>query len=547
MEKIFKRKFTLIFVIGCLLAGCGNAPASPTQSLAKTPTTALSTLTSTPSQTATQKPPTPTRTPKSATPTRTPEPGLQTNGPYLAYFQEDEHGIRRLVLMDADGAGRKVIELPKGINEAFAVVQPPDPDIRWVSPDGKWLAFRTGTAGNSVDVPAQGVSDLTLHLLDLSTGEVQVITPLLSTDYPNNFAEAARKLNDPSITAQSLYDAFAYGITGALDWSPDGRYLAFAGQMDGLSSDLYVYDVETKSIRRLSSGDKELQWIEWSPTGKWIMHGSTYFAGMGMIFDIYAATIDSTSVPYISTNIQFDGIDRWLNSYQYFENDGDNGPGEYGLRLVDVDTGDIKKIWNGSFYSYEVDKRGLWVAVFASSPDVSPVSADGSFNFDFDFVPAFYLINLETLEKSRFEFPDPIHAFNMVQPFGLGGYEFVVMDETSYDAVLLSTDGQFTPIDLDDGDSVGNVKISVSPNSEYWIAVTDQTVRIFSADNTLVTDQAFDSFARDIVWRPDSSGAFLITGSEIYSMDIPDGDIKLVETDLITDSYLSTYKWINGQ
>jgi len=60
-------------------------------------------------------------------------------------------------------------------------------------------------------------------------------------------------------------------------------------------------------------------------------------------------------------------------------------------------------------------------------------------------------------------------------------------------------------------------------------------------------DQAFDSFARDIVWRPDSSGAFLITGSEIYSMDIPDGDIQLVETDLITDSYLSTYKWINGQ
>ena len=25
MEKIFKRKFALIFVIGCLLAGCGNA------------------------------------------------------------------------------------------------------------------------------------------------------------------------------------------------------------------------------------------------------------------------------------------------------------------------------------------------------------------------------------------------------------------------------------------------------------------------------------------------------------------------------------------
>ena len=535
MEKIFKRKFTLIFVIGCLLAGCGNAPASPTQSLAKTPTTALSTLTSTPSQTATQKPPTPTRTPKSATPTRTPEPGLQTNGPYLAYFQQDQHGIRRLVLMDANGAGKKVIELPKAIGESFAIVKPPDPDIRWVSPYGRWLAFRTGTAGNSVDVPAQGVSNLTLNLLDLQTGEQQVITPLLSGDYPNNFAEAAGKLNDPYITAQSLYDAFMNGITAALDWSPDGRYLAFAGQMDGLSSDLCVYDVETKAIRRLSSGDQEVQWIEWSPGGKWIIHSSLFSVGVGMTFDIYAATMDSASAPYLSTNIQHDGIDLWLNSHQYFENDRENGPGEYGLRLVDVDSGDIKKVWNGSFYYYAVDRRGLWVAVMASSPDKSPVLPDGSFNFDFDFVPAIYLVNLTTLQKSRVEFADP----GSVQTFGLDGRDFVLSDGRN--TAFLSIDGSLTETDL------GSAIFSVSPNSEYWLAITGERVKIFSADNTLIADQAFETFAAGVLWRPDSSGAFLITGSEIYSMNVPDGDIKLVETNLMTDSYLSTYKWISGQ
>ena len=437
--------------------------------------------------------------------------------------------------MDADGAGKKVIELPKAIGESFAIVKPPDPDIRWVSPDGRWLAFRTGTAGNSVDVPAQGTSNLTLNLLDLQTGEQQVITPLLSPDYPNNFVEAATKLNDPNITAESLYEAFMTGITESLDWSPDGRYLAFAGQMDGLSSDLYVYDVETKKIQRLSSGDKELQWIEWSPSGKWIMQGATYFAGMGMTFDIYAATLDSTSAPYISTNIQYDGIDRWLNSHQYFENDGDNGPGEYGLRLVDVATGGIKKVWNGSFYSYAVDKRGLWVAVVASSPDKSPVSADGGFNFDFDFVPAIYLINLATLQKSRVEFADP----SSIVTFGPGGRDFVIYSGSN--SAFLSVNGTVTETDL------GEASFSVSPNSEYWMEITGESVKIFSADNTLTAEHPFDSVARDIVWRPDSLGAFLITGSEIYSMDIPDGEIKLVETDLISDNYHSTYKWINGQ
>jgi hypothetical protein len=177
----------------------------------------------------------------------------------------------------------------------------------------------------------------------------------------------------------------------------------------------------------------------------------------------------------------------------------------------------------------------LWVAVLASSPDASPVSADGSFNFDFDFVPAIYLINLATLQKSRVEFADP----NSIAAFGLDGRDFVIA--SGGNAAFLSINGSLTETDL------GEASLSVSPNSEYWLAITGQSVRIFSADNTLITDQGFETFPTDIVWRPDSSGAFLITGSEIYSMNIPNGDIKLVETDLIADNYHSTYAWINGQ
>ena len=34
--------------------------------------------------------------------------------------------------------------------------------------------------------------------MNLGTGETQIVTPLLSKDYPNNFVEAAKKLNDPN-------------------------------------------------------------------------------------------------------------------------------------------------------------------------------------------------------------------------------------------------------------------------------------------------------------------------------------------------------------
>jgi WD40 repeat protein len=534
MKKIRITKFILVLVMFCTVMGCSSTPASPTQPPVESPTTAISTLTSTPALTST---PQPTATAKPATPTLKPEPGLQTNGPFLAYFKQDEHGIRRLVLMDANGVGRKVIELPKEIAEAFAVVQPPVPDVRWLSPDGKWLAFYTGSAGDHVDTPASGTFDLTLNLLDLATGEEQVITPLLSKDYPNNFVEAAGQLNDPDITAEYLYQAFVYGITRALAWSPDGRYLAFAGQMDGLSSDLYLYDVETKTIRRLSSGDQELQWIDWSPDGKWILHSGVYWVGTGMRYDIYAATIDGASAPYISTNIKDNGIDTWLNTHQYLESDGENVVGLYGLRLVDIDTGKITRIWDGSFYSYAVEKGGKWVAVFVSSPDASPVSANGDFVFDFDFVPAIYLINLATLEKSRVEFPDqgPIEAF------GLEGRDFVI---TTENPVFLSIQGSLAHTDL------GDVKLSIAPNSEYWLAATSKSVQIFAPDSALIKKSDIslsNSFITDILWRPDSSGLFLISASEIVSMNIPNGDTKMVETDLLVDNYHLTYKWIDGQ
>jgi len=350
-----KENLILTLLIAFLVFGCGAPPLPPSLPV-DTPTTTFHTLTSTPQPTATEVPPTATAIP--ATPTLTPETGLQTNGPYFAYFQLSNLTLR-LVFENADGKGRKVIKLPKAINDSYAHGTLPAPDIRFVSPDGHWLAFYTGSAGKNGQMPAQGTADLTLNLLDLETGETQVITPLLSKDYPNNFAEAAKNLNNPDRTAESLYDAFTYGIMKTLAWSPDGKYLAFAGQMDGFSSDLYVYEVGTKSIRRLSSGDQELQWINWSPDGKWIVHSGVYGVGAGMTFDIYVASLDGSSVPHISTSVLYDGIEDWLNDHQYFENDGDNGPGEYGLRLVDIETGGITKIWDGSFYSYSVAKDGL--------------------------------------------------------------------------------------------------------------------------------------------------------------------------------------------
>jgi Tol biopolymer transport system component len=170
-------------------------------------------------------------------------------------YRKSINDQQSLVIVDADGKGRKIQPLPDG-----AVVKSL---ANAISPDGKWLAFYTGSDGRDP-------YDLALNLMDLSSGQTQLLVPLLSADHPDNFRQAADTLAQQGITLveginqsvipQFLRDAFLRGID-SLAWSPDGRYLAFAGQMDGLSSDLYVYDIESRTVERLSDGPEQIQSI----------------------------------------------------------------------------------------------------------------------------------------------------------------------------------------------------------------------------------------------------------------------------------------------
>jgi len=172
-----KENITSLLLAAFLLLGCG-APTSPTQPSIVSPIISIHpTVVSSPSATTR-----PTVTKKPPTPISTPEPELQTNGPYFAYFQK-KNSTLQLIFVDANGQGRKVIELPKVISNSLALGTRSSPDMRYVSPDGKWIAFYTGSAGKYIEMPAQGASDLTLNLFDVETGETQVVTALLSKDY----------------------------------------------------------------------------------------------------------------------------------------------------------------------------------------------------------------------------------------------------------------------------------------------------------------------------------------------------------------------------
>ena len=107
-----------------------------------------------------------------------------------------------------------------------------------------------------------------------------------------------------------------------LDWSPDGRWIAFHSHADG-SDDLWLQPADGSApARRISSGGYETGWPHWSPDGHWIGYGTEIrengrFRDVLFMLGINPATGEITGAPQ---RLQFTGVDgqveemAWLSA-----------------------------------------------------------------------------------------------------------------------------------------------------------------------------------------------------------------------------------------
>ncbi len=452
----------------------------------------------------------------------TPYMPLSPTGPYLAYFSKTSSDTRELTILNHDTSGRKRIALPKEaeINLVY----------KSLSPDGEWLAFHTGSAELS------GKFDLALNLLHIPDGKIFTITKLLSPNYPNNFDELTQYLidKDPYYAgAENIDDVkkvicelFSMGIKG-FQWSPNSRFLAFSGEMDGPSSDLYIYDTQDLSINRLTDGLGQMTGeINWSEDGRWILHSSTNSPiGIQWTPEIYAVSVDGSETREIVTSMS----SKWISKDTILLSEQANGLGKYNLRTYNIDSNKLTILWAESYNDYAVLGDGSVAVCIGQDINQTPE-------------PGIYII--QSYGQRRFI---PANYAECSQLSYRGNNAHLLVFEDPYQGYHgVSKDGEITRIRAEGGINI------ISPDYNWMLITCHSSKRencpldLFDENDKYIRSLV-SAQIQEIIWRPDSVGIYYYSVKHLYYLSILDGEPIVIDENLVVDQSMpfgTNIKWV---
>jgi hypothetical protein len=496
-DTTMKNRLISLLLLTLLIESCAPLTASPTQ-----PPTATATKTVAPSRT-----PPPTQT---AVPSATPYPPLQTDGPYLLYSTN----WRNLTILDSDGKGRKQFQLP---NEGFVR------DLRKaVSPDGKWLVYFTGS---SHEEPY----DLALHLLNIQDQTTTLVADLIKPGFPENLEPV--KTSDPLLLENcssgscriSLIElAFNEGIE-SLAWSPDSQALAFAAQIDGPSSDVYLYEIQEQAFHRLAYDLENVRQIDWSPNGKRILYQNSTAGVTYTPTYIYVADPNNraTQSPKSIYGGLFWNQHGWIAENLFLVSKGGEGAPPQNIQYINTDTQQVTEIWPDEAQYVSTDQVNHQIILARSEferPEVQGIyilSRDGSYK---KISEGFYYL----FEKQ--EFPGLY--------FGLDG-----LTNETYQLIGIRPDGSVISFSR-------KVSYGAPPQislDKKWIASSnDKGTEIYDANLNLIS--TIGSYSEKIIWTPDSMGVFLINSNTSYYLPI--SSREPISINLCDDCYPFDYTWL---
>jgi len=471
----FVRLFMIIAVIGLMMMSCGLISEIPSTQAMVVTNTVAPTKTSKPVMEAT---PTisvvevsPTTEPVTVVPDEThgiPNKPLSGEGPWWIFSTTEG-----LFAINPDGSG--LTQFFQGpVNSPYS---------RQISaaPSGGHLAYLIGEG-----------FDATLKITEFSGRTLVTEKPLFSDE------------RDPEMEAMR-----AIVENQSIAFSPDGSFLAFMGAIDGPTSDLYLYSLDSFETTQLTDGPSQAYQPVWSPDGKYIVHtgASSFGSGAGYTMDgIWAAQADNSEVVtlYDPSGSGSESIIGWVDNQTFVVHSWDVSCGSNNLRTFNIETKESDVIWSGSFRSVAFDPSNAVAVLSSNDGECSPDGGAG-----------IYLVPTDGNAPQRIvEVTGPQVIWSQEANLFLASGDFGSW------ALTIASNGQFIDLDMPQEAQVFPAVAPGSrdlawPGESLWIGPL-----LGSIDNP--PQEIFNEPVYTVTWAPNGQSVIFFADSGLYVAHQPD-------------------------
>ena len=200
---------------------------------------------------------------------------------------------------------------------------------------------------------------LALNLLSFPDGSMQKITDLSNAQ------------TEPAVDAMPGTDAMeamrAIAEHTSYCWSPDGGRLAFISAQDGPSADVYIYDLNSKSIKRVSNDPAQDYAPSWSSDGNHLLYLSAlgFGTGAGYVMDgVWQADGAGSNVNLLyKSKSGGEDILGWRDANTAILATWNISYGPGNLRLYNVTTKQVTPIQDGTAHGAVADIGNIFPSI----------------------------------------------------------------------------------------------------------------------------------------------------------------------------------------